>query len=729
MPEQMYNFYTKNFVQPPGCTPKILLIMKLTTLILITAILQVSASSSDQKITLSEKNAPLSKIFEKISDQTGYDFLVSSDNLKQAKPVTINVQNEDLKIVLNKIFDNQPLNFVIQEKMVVVTRKEKPLMEKNRSSEKVPVTISGKVTDTTSKPLSNATIKIGQNIIDHTKSDGTFSINANSGDLISISFLGYETFSFRVNANMANQNIVLHAITNRLTEVVVSTGYQTVPKERLTGSFVQIDSKLLNRSISTNVLDRLDGITSGLIFNKNLNNNSNQSAISIRGRSTIYANPNPLIVVDNFPYDGDLSSINPNDVESITVLKDAAAASIWGAFSGNGVIVITTKKGRYNQGPKVELNSNVTFGGKPDLFYAPRLSSAHYIEVEQYLFKQGFYDYTLTDPTYPGVSPIVTLLDKRRSNLISAADSAKVINQYKGQDTRNDELKYLYRNSVNQQYNFNISGGGNDQVYYFSAGYDKNLNNINRNDFSRISINGANTYTFFNKRLELSNAIYYNKNITNSNGINDIGSPYPYLILKNANGNAAIPYRYRQEYIDTVGNGNLLDWNYRPLDELQLNNNRTTLNEYRINTSLRYTFLRGFNGSVQYQFYQGNSDQENLYDPQSFYVRDYINQFTQYDPTSNTYSRPVPLGGILDKAIQTSTSQNFRAQLNYTHHWNTTHSVSALLYQMSNKPSNLPNRIPCYFYSRNKARANLKQEPLPWEWRLVLLSLRAVQII
>src|SRR5690606_1445510 len=121
---------------------------------------------------------------------------------------------------------------------------------------------------------------------------------------------------------------------------VVSTGYQEIPRERATGSFVQLDETTLNRRVSTSILERLEDITPGLIFNRTLQNND---PITIRGRSTINANPRPLIVVDNFPYDGEIENINPNDVEKITVLKDAAAASIWGAQAGNGVIVITTK--------------------------------------------------------------------------------------------------------------------------------------------------------------------------------------------------------------------------------------------------------------------------------------------------------------------------------------------------------------------------------------------------
>src|SRR5258708_10726659 len=105
----------------------------------------------------------------------------------------------------------------------------------------------------------------------------------------------------------------------------------------------------------------------------------------IRGRSTLFASTEPLIIVDNFPYDGDINTINPNDVESITVLKDAAAASIWGVRAGNGVIVITTKKGSYHHPLQVSLNTNVTIGEKPDVFYDSRfIASPGFIDMESF---------------------------------------------------------------------------------------------------------------------------------------------------------------------------------------------------------------------------------------------------------------------------------------------------------------------------------------------------------
>ncbi|OYW74721.1 MAG: hypothetical protein B7Z27_09070, partial [Sphingobacteriia bacterium 32-37-4] len=171
--------------------------------------------------------------------------------------------------------------------------------------------------------------------------------------------------------------------------VTVQTGFQSIPRERATGSFAVLNNELVNRRVSSNILDRLEGVTPGVLFGKN----SGEDKINIRGRSTLEALNNqaaPLIVLDNFPYEGDLNSINPNDVETITVLKDAAAASIWGSRSANGVIVITTKKGKFNQPLQIAFNQNFTITDAPNLKYSRNyVSSKDYIETEQFLFNKG----------------------------------------------------------------------------------------------------------------------------------------------------------------------------------------------------------------------------------------------------------------------------------------------------------------------------------------------------
>src|SRR5690606_37904197 len=142
--------------------------------------------------------------------------------------------------------------------------------------------------------------------------------------------------------------------------------------------------------VGGDILQRLDGVAAGVQFVTP--NGSEASDIRIRGLATIQSDASPLIVVDNFPYEGDITSINPNDIDNITILKDAAAASIWGARAGNGVIVITTKQGRYGQKSQISATSNVTVGQKPNLLYSRnRLPSEVVMGIEKEKYESGGY--------------------------------------------------------------------------------------------------------------------------------------------------------------------------------------------------------------------------------------------------------------------------------------------------------------------------------------------------
>ncbi|MDB5010790.1 MAG: TonB-dependent Receptor Plug Domain protein, partial [Mucilaginibacter sp.] len=545
--------------------------------------------------------------------------------------------------------------------------------------ETISVSVTGKVTDTAGAALSSATIKIkGTNKIALTDAEGTFSINAQPGDEIEVSFIGFETYSFKVKNDQPFQLIPLRAMSSKLNEVsVVSNGYQTLPRERATGSFTQIDNTLINRSVSTNILDRLNGVSSGLIFNNNGDHQFGQANIEIRGRATLFSNPNPLIVVDNFPYDGDLNNINPNDIESITILKDAAAASAWGSRSGNGVIVITTKKGRLNSGPVVSINANTTIGEKPNLYYTPQLSSAEYIGIEQFLFNKGAYN-TAINNGYSALSPAVQIFLAKRNGIISAADSLAQINTLKGYDVRQQLLKYYYRPSVNQQYQASISGGSAIQKYFVSVGYDKNLNNLVNSGYDRVNLNASNTYYLLKNRLELFTNIIYTGSTTNSGPV--FAATDPYNQIADANGNPQpVANTLRLSYAAAAGNGKLLNWLYEPLDELNNGYSNTTAKQtdYRINLSLSYKIFKSLKASALYNYEKGITETNNLNQLQSYYTRNLINTYTQINAATGVVTHPIPLGGILNNNRTDIASNDGRFQLNYEDSWGK-HAINAV---------------------------------------------------
>ena len=619
----------------------------------------VYCQSQPSSYTLSENKASLEKTLGDIRVLTGYNFFGEGDWASLAHPLTFSIKDVTLPQLLEICFKDQPLTYVLKNGAIIISI--------------IPVKdgyIHGYVLNEKKEPLPNATVavrSVGSSAVTISNENGEFRIPVHYADAwLVVTNINYDRQEVR-GTQGSDLTVILRENIVELTDVSVTgyrTGYQTIKKESATGSFFKLDSELVARRVDPNILNHMDGVTSSVLFNKNVVNGSNQSALAVRGRSTIFGNPDPLIVIDNFPYSGDISNLNPDDVESITVLKDAAAASIWGAFSGNGVIVITTKKGKYNQAPQLSFNTSLTVGEKPNLHYTPILSSSDYIDVEDSLFRKGYYNPLINNPGHPALSPVVEILLQDSLGGIDHANAQLQINALRQQDTRRDLGKYFYRPSFNQQYSLHLSGGGPRNQYYLSGGYDRDLGNMVRNEYDRITLNGNNTYCLVPGKLELNSGLAFTASTTYDNN-NGIYSIYPYSKLASANGNALpVTFQLRASYVDTVGGGQLLDWHYRPLDELRNADNTTVLTDYRINVDLRYTIRKGLNARVYYQYGRGNSDFQNYQSQLTYYTRNLINEYTQVGP-GGTFTHPIPLGGILDETVNSYTANNVRGQLNY----------------------------------------------------------------
>lgn len=506
---------------------------------------------------------------------------------------------------------------------------------------------------------------------------------ASDTSTLTVSFIGYVTKEVRAGQRQKLE-VVLDLNSSQLNEVIVSIGYQQLPKERATGSFAQVDQKLFNRSVGPDVISRLADVTSGLIFNRGIVKPGSQTNISIRGQSTIFAKADPLIVLDNFPYTGDLNAINPNDIESITVLKDAAAASIWGAQSANGVIVITTKKAAYEQPMRVSMNTNVTVIQEPDPFYLPRMSSSEVIDMEQLLFSRGYYRTAENSPNKPALTPVVELLIAARDGKISAQSAGAQIGALRGKDVRNDYRKYLYRNGVNQQYALSLQGGGKASRFHLSSGYDKGLSSQVGNSSERVTVNATNDLTLFKGKAELSTGIYFTRQRTAENALGlsylnltSTSAVYPYASFTDAAGNPArLNHYYRNDFVDEATSKGLLDWSFVPLEEMRYRNYHTRQLDYRINTALRYKILPGLSAEALLQYTGSSSRGWRQQSQKSWTVRDLINRFTI--ATETGLVRPVPLGDMLDQSALDVSGYFARAQVNYEKTISEKHELTAI---------------------------------------------------
>lgn len=549
--------------------------------------------------------------------------------------------------------------------------------------------LHGRVIDIkTGAPIAGAAITL-----QHTKkiyltaTDGSFIITLNAPvDTILITHISYRLKQVPVSLLHDGLLVTLDEQEARIDDVVVSTGYQEIPKERATGSFVNVDKTLLDKRVAPDIISKLDGITSGLLFSKGVPGRGTE--LGIRGQSTLFANAEPLIVVDNFPFEGDINAINPNDVASVTVLKDAAAASIWGVRAGNGVIVITTKKGSYNRPLQVSVNANVSVGEKPDLFYDPQfLASPAFIDMENFLFNQGFYDADLAATDYRPYSPAVNLLFQARQGLIAQADADAQLSSLKRIDIRNEYARYFYRNPVHQQYSLSLQGGSEKAAYYFSAGYDGNTGAALGADDNRITLH---TYDVFRpvKKLELSAGIDYSISKTHTdNTLSQLsmGGPqgkniYPYAALADAAGNPLpVVKDYTLAFTAQAESNGFLNWQFYPLQELRNGYNTGTSSMYqsRITAGLRYEWLPGLTADIKYQFEKGTGNGSNLANALSYQARNEVNMFSVVSPEGEVLSRVVPEGGILDLSNSLLTAQNIRSQLNYNKIF-TRHTITVL---------------------------------------------------
>jgi TonB-linked SusC/RagA family outer membrane protein len=630
------------------------------TVVLLSACLLESLLANCQRgplITLTEKNVPLRKALDDIGQQTGFSFFGEGDWPKAAHPVSFSVTKVSLADVLDICFTDQPLVYSVDFQQHNIRVDFRPREER---------LIHGWVYDENKEPLGGVVVSARGEGGTLTGDNGEFSVHTHYAQVrLHVSSVAYETLDTLLPEEGKDMTIILRPEVTSLSEaVVVHTGYQDVKRNESTGSFDEVDNDLFNRRVDPNVLNHIDGVTSSVLFNKNVVPGTNQSAITIRGRSTIFGNPNPLVVIDGFPYNGDINNINPADVESITVMKDAASAGIWGAFSGNGVIVITSKTGKFSQEPHFSFTGSVTAGAKPNLHYLPILSSSDYIDIEENLFQQGFYQQYATNPQY-AYTPVVALLNQVQSGMLDSATAYTQINALRHVDTRSDLDKYFYRPSLNSQYALSVGGGDAKNQYYLSAGYDQNLSNLVRDQYKRVTLYGNNTHQLKPKGLELLTGFAFTSSTTYNNNTGTSGVIYPYAQLADGLGNAlSVTTGLNATYVDTAGGGNLLDWHERPLDELRNADNVLHLTDYRINLGLRYKLFKGLEARAYYQLGKGDSDIVIYNSLATYFTRNLVNLYTQVN--NGMYAFPIPRGGIREEFVNTYTANNGRLQLSYT---------------------------------------------------------------
>ncbi|MFT4221981.1 TonB-dependent receptor [Dysgonomonas sp.] len=428
-------------------------ILSLCLMISTTAIAQ-----SSQKIDVTLENKTLKDLISAIEKKTNYTFLYSDINMDV--PINIDVKEKSIPEILNTAFKPLDISYEIRNNRII--------LKKGVNKQEDKITIRGIILDSKEEPLIGVTVTVkSQPIGTVTDFNGEFTLEIPQNSTIQISYVGFSSQEIRVNNNR-NLRIVLHEDTKQLDDIVI-VGYGIQRKSVITAAISSVKSDALERVAPTRIDNVLKGMVSGVSITQASGQPGDGSRVRIRGIGTIN-NSEPLYIVDGMPIGGGLSYLNPSDVESVEVLKDAASAAIYGARGANGVILVTTKKGK--QG-KTTFNYNVSFGWQNPWRKADVLNATEY----------------------------ATLMNEMRLN-----DGEKPLYkdpQSYGKGT-NWQDAVFNKNAPVVDHLISASGGGDRGSYYISFGYlyQEGIvgGNLNRSNYERYSMRFNNNYTIIDEK-------------------------------------------------------------------------------------------------------------------------------------------------------------------------------------------------------------------------------------
>jgi len=552
----MYNIYlNKRVLLPLGSRiRKLLLIMKITTLILITVILHVSANTMAQKVTLNKKNAQLVDVFNDINAQTGYDFAFTTTTLKDAKPVTINVRNEELSEVLTQIFQGQNLEFTIENKSVVIKPKEETLIDKARAYF-AQITVTGKVQDELGQPLPGVTVRVkGTSNAFATDSKGSFSIVApDDKAIIQFTFIGYESIELPAR-DVNGTTITMKASQTNLKEVVVNKGYYTTTQELNTGNVTHISGEDIAKQPGIDPIAALEGRVPGLYISQTSGIPGANETVLLRGRNSLRNGNDPLYIIDGVPVtsssltSGDIgggalgyggggagsniigsngsatgmspfSTLDPSNIESIEILKDADATAIYGSRGANGVILITTKRGKPG---KTLVDINVLQGASRIASELDLMNTQQYLAMRYQALKndgltpsldRGDYDLLLWDTNrYTDWQKVLIGRTAQYTNAVGSISGGTANTQFIIGGSYNRQTTVFPGNYVDKKGNahFNLTHSSTDQKFHanFSAQYGYDSNIIPQADFTSFVTIAPNSPALYNPDGTLNWGVY-----------------------------------------------------------------------------------------------------------------------------------------------------------------------------------------------------------------------------
>lgn len=669
-------------------TIKFNLKMKLSLLLVITFFQLQAFSSGAQKnkLSLHVEDVVVEKVLKKIENLTGYNFFYNVSDIDTNRKVSVKVKDENLDNVLKLVFKNTAIQYKIKDSRIILV---KDSLKKASIFPSLQQTISGKVTDVNDVPLTLVTVllKRSQTTQDdlgnktnlqvtttgaYTDFEGKYSIAAKKGDILVFTYIGMKPKEVVVGDNTLI-DVVMDQETESLDEVVI-TGYQKIRKRDDVGASVTVKTEDIKVPGIASVDQLLQGQISGVsVVNPN-GLIGTSPRIRIRGTSTLLGNQEPVWVVDGIiqqdklPFDQTLlnstssdgirdlvgssvSFLNIEDIEDITVLKDASATAIYGTKAANGVIVIRTKKGKAGKA-RFNYTTSSTLTGAPSYSDFNLMNSKERIDVSREIYETGLsFQFTPDNLSYEGYLSQLLKKDITQSEFNAAVSKLET--------TNTDWFDLLYRGSFSQNHSLSVSGGSEQSVYYASIGYNKKEGNTIGNGQETYTVN-LNLQSAISEKLDIG--VKLSSNFGETKGFYQV-SPFNYayntsraISAFNEDGS----YNVYKRSNDFTG--------YNILKEIDNTSNSNTSFNFASTINLDYQISKKLSFQSIFGLTQTQTKGESYATEESYYIGQNFrhNDGSPLPGTPEYRASYLPEGGVLNTSEVTNKAYTLRNGFNYT---------------------------------------------------------------
>ncbi len=654
---------------------------RLYALMLIVLLTAIPTSVLAQKYSVNYQNQTIEQVLADLKKRTGYEFMYQKQTVSRVKPITCSYKDVTLTQLLDRIiYQGANIDYEVTGKTIIL----RPMTKQKDARP-----ISGQVSDMdTGEPIIGATVKVvGTNVATITDVNGRFTLNhPYKGAEVTVSYVGMTSETLKATPDM---NIRLHADLTVLNDVVV-TGYQNIKKEKLVGSVTTVRAAELDERYTTNLLDNLEGRVAGLT--------TYDGKTTIRGVGSLYAETTPLLVVDGLPIEGTIDDINPYDVESVNVLKDAAAAAIYGARAANGIIVITTKSAKKKDKIDIDFSANLTIKEKRNFDYADNF---YMTPEEQVNAESSYWDYyyfnndgevaapiASTQSTLKGgssdLTPIQWAYYQKALGNITDEELQSTLNQLKQNNYAKEWGKAISRQQVLQQYNLAVRSRSDIAQNNFTINYKHdNSGQINSYEtLMNLTYKGVFDIAKWLTATVGVNAVYarskgpgydYNASYT------DPFALAAYRPFYNSDGSVAKQYYWYSgnAYDSSVIPDGFYDMGVNPVDEYYNNTEETRRQHMRYQGALLFRIIEGLTVNAQFVYENSHTTTEWKANADSHAARTLRNAYTTLNADGTvTYGTPEN-GGFMNTTNTDGQYWTARVQADYNRTFGR-HGIQAL---------------------------------------------------